>query len=85
LQGLTERYPDVFGPVRGRGLMLGLPVLAPYLTKAFVAIAREHEALIINGAGDNTLRFVPPLIVSAAQIDDALARLERTVRYVCSR
>ncbi len=83
LERLRQQYPGVFGPVRGRGLMLGLPVLAPYLTKSFVAIARERESLIINGAGDNTLRFVPPLIISEAQIADALARLERTVGYVC--
>jgi predicted acetylornithine/succinylornithine family transaminase len=82
LQDIAHRYADVFGPPRGLGLMLGLPVLAPYTTKAFVDAARDRERFIINGAGDNTLRFVPPLIVSEAEIDDALERLERAVKYV---
>lgn len=85
LQQLADRFPDVFAAPRGCGLMLGLPVLAPYATKAFVDAARERERLLINGAGDNTLRFVPPLIVSEAQLTGALERLARTVRYVCKR
>ncbi len=84
LHRLAERYPDVFAPPRGLGLMLGLPVRAPYVTKAFVDGARERERLIINGAGDNTLRFVPPLIVSEAQIADAMERFERIVRSIAA-
>jgi acetylornithine/succinyldiaminopimelate/putrescine aminotransferase len=57
--------------------MLGLPVRAPFEAAAFVNAARESESLLINAAGGNTLRFVPPLIVSEAQIADGLARLSR--------
>jgi len=85
LQALAERYPGEVAQPRGRGLMLGLPVRAPYVTKTFVDTAREHERLLINGAGDNTLRLVPPLIVSEAEVDDAMERLERTVRLVARR
>jgi acetylornithine/succinyldiaminopimelate/putrescine aminotransferase len=37
---------------------------------------------LINGAGENTLRFVPPLVISEQQVDDALARLDRVTRTV---
>jgi acetylornithine/succinyldiaminopimelate/putrescine aminotransferase len=36
-----------------------------------------EERLIINATGPATLRFLPPLIVTAGQIDDALGRLRR--------
>jgi predicted acetylornithine/succinylornithine family transaminase len=82
LAALAERYPQAFEAPRGIGLMLGLPVRAPYATKDFVDVARERERLLINGAGDNTLRFVPPLVISETEIADALARLDRTAAKV---
>jgi predicted acetylornithine/succinylornithine family transaminase len=82
LAALAERYPQAFEAPRGIGLMLGLPVRAPYATKDFVDVARERERLLINGAGDNTLRFVPPLVISETEIGDALARLDRTTAKV---
>ena len=82
LAALADRYPQAFEAPRGIGLMLGLPVRAPYATKDFVDVARERERLLINGAGDNTLRFVPPLVISETEIADALARLDRTTAKV---
>jgi acetylornithine/N-succinyldiaminopimelate aminotransferase len=82
LAALAERYPQAFEAPRGIGLMLGLPVRAPYATKDFVDVARERERLLINGAGENTLRFVPPLVISETEILDALARLDRTAAKV---
>jgi acetylornithine/succinyldiaminopimelate/putrescine aminotransferase len=34
-----------------------------------------EQRLIINATGPSTLRFLPPLIVTSAEVDDALARL----------
>ena len=82
LGAIAARYPNVFAPVRGRGLMLGLPVREPYAAKAFVDRARESFALLLNAAGDNTLRFVPPLIVNSAQIADMLGRFDEIVAAV---
>jgi acetylornithine/N-succinyldiaminopimelate aminotransferase len=82
LASLADRYPGAFSAPRGIGLMLGLPVREPHAAKTFVEAARESEHLLLNGAGENTLRFVPPLIVSAAQIDEALLRLGRVVESV---
>jgi len=78
LDAIAADRPDVFAPARGIGLMLGLPVREPFSAASFVGPARDGEGLLINAAGDNTLRFVPPLIITAAQIGDALARLRRT-------
>jgi acetylornithine/N-succinyldiaminopimelate aminotransferase len=63
--------------VRGRGLMLAceLDVQAP----ALVRRALHDERLVLNATGPTTLRLLPPLIVTDAQIDDALARLARAL------
>ena len=59
--------------MRGRGLMVAAEIGgdAPDIARR----ALLEERLIINATGPTTLRFLPPLIVSAAQIDDALARI----------
>jgi acetylornithine/succinyldiaminopimelate/putrescine aminotransferase len=82
LAAAAERRPDLFAPPRGIGLMLGLPVRPPHTPKAFVDAGRDRERILLNGAGENTLRFVPPLIISEAEIDEALVRFARTVARV---
>jgi acetylornithine/succinyldiaminopimelate/putrescine aminotransferase len=59
--------------VRGRGLIVAGQVAgyAPDIARR----ALLDQRLIINATGPATLRFLPPLIVDAAQIDDALSRL----------
>lgn len=41
-----------------------------------VAALRDQKLLTV-GAGDNVVRFLPPLIVSEAEIEDSVGRLER--------
>jgi 4-aminobutyrate aminotransferase len=78
-----ERFPNV-GQVRGLGLMLGIELVkdqrtkekAPALRDRVVDLAFEHGLLIL-GAGDNTLRLCPPLVITREQCDFALDTLER--------
>jgi len=79
LARLAAAHPTVVGAPRGRGLMLGLPICTTHPAKALVEDARVNEALLLNAAGDNTLRFVPPLVISENQIADMLGRLERSM------
>ena len=62
--------------VRGVGLMVGLVLNVP--AKPVEAKLRENGLLCI-ATGDHVLRFVPPLVVSPAQIDQALALLDGTL------
>jgi acetylornithine/N-succinyldiaminopimelate aminotransferase len=71
LGGLVAEYPQLFEKPRGMGLMIGLPVKAPYLASDFVREAM-YDGLLINAAGNNTLRFVPPLLISEDQIERAV-------------
>jgi len=47
-----------------------------------VVEAREKEGILLNAAGENTLRFVPPLVISPEQIDRGLAGLRRATRTI---
>ncbi|OQC52956.1 MAG: Ornithine aminotransferase [Verrucomicrobia bacterium ADurb.Bin018] len=62
--------------VRGKGLMIGLELNAP--AKPYEAKARENGLLCI-ATGEHVLRFVPPLVVNADQIDRALAILTQSL------
>ena len=84
------KFPIV-GEVRGLGLMLGaelvrdqaLKTKAPELRDRVVQLAFERGLLIL-GAGDNTLRFSPPLNISRDQCDFALDTLEECLREAAS-
>lgn len=78
LAGSLAELPTVVS-VRGRGLLLGAE-LAPDVD-AFELTSRAllEERLVINATGPSSLRLEPPLIVTEAQIDEAVARLRRLV------
>jgi acetylornithine/N-succinyldiaminopimelate aminotransferase len=73
LEGLAAEYPDIIEGVRGEGLMLGLKCVAP--NTAVVNAARDAGLLVVP-AGDNVARLLPPLIVSDAEIDEGVRRLD---------
>ncbi|MCJ1467295.1 acetylornithine aminotransferase [Pseudocyphellaria aurata] len=78
-QALQQRFPGLISEVRGRGLILGLQLTrdpAPIVTAA-----RERGLLVIT-CGVNTLRFVPPLVISDQEIRDGLAILEEAMAVV---
>ena len=58
---------------RGRGLMVAAEIAAD--APAVARRALLEQRLIVNATGPATLRFLPPLIVSEAEVDEALARL----------
>ena len=75
---IAAANPERFGEPRGIGLMIGLPVKEPFVAKDIVEAAlREH--LLINAAGQNVLRFVPPLIIGEAELREAARRLRRAI------
>ncbi len=78
LRDIAREWPDRFHEPRGIGLMLGLPVKAPHTTKTIVDACLERK-LLANGAGQNTLRFVPPLIITREEIRDAMSRMRDAI------
>jgi acetylornithine/succinyldiaminopimelate/putrescine aminotransferase len=55
--------------VRGKGLILGMEVTVP--ARAVVAACMERGLLALT-AGDQVVRFVPPLVVTEAEVDRAV-------------
>ena len=72
LGSLKEKH-RVVSAVRGKGLLLGVEVSVP--ARSIVAGCMERGLLTLT-AGDNVLRFVPPLIVTEADVDRATGILE---------
>ena len=60
--------------VRGSGLLLGAQLVDGMNTADVVPVLLD-KGLIVNGVNASTLRFAPPLTVSDAEIDEALAIL----------
>lgn len=81
LAAIAHDYPDTFEPPRGAGLMLGLPVREGRKAADFVAPGLDH-GILLNAAGRNTLRFVPPLVISAEEVREAAQRTRATIDAV---
>ena len=69
---LKEKYPRITG-VRGKGLMIGVVLDCP--ATPYCAALREKGMLALS-AGENVLRLVPPLNVSQADCERAVALIE---------
>lgn len=69
--------------VRGRGLLLGADLDDGISAHDVVAEALTGQNLIINATvGDSTLRFLPPLIISKADVDEFIVKLEAAIKTV---
>ena len=74
LASLKDRFSDIIEDIRGEGLMLGIKAAIPQ-TELLHAIRAEH--LLGVPAGDNVIRLLPPLVVTAEEAREGLARIER--------
>jgi acetylornithine/N-succinyldiaminopimelate aminotransferase len=74
LAEIKDRFPSIIVEVRGEGLLLGLRCVIP---NGQLVEALRDENLLAVAAGDNVVRLVPPLIVSEAEVSEAMGMLER--------
>ena len=79
LKALKDRYPALIADARGLGLMAGLQ-FADAIPAADVSAKLRENGLLTAMAGGNVVRFVPPLILQPADIDEAAAILDKTIR-----
>lgn len=73
LAAVVDLHPEIFQEVRGEGLILGLKCRRP---PAGVIAAMRDQKLLAVAAGDDVVRFLPALVVSDEEIDEAVARVE---------
>ncbi|MBM4191375.1 MAG: aminotransferase class III-fold pyridoxal phosphate-dependent enzyme, partial [Gemmatimonadetes bacterium] len=75
LAGVQRRSPKVRA-VRGRGLMWGVDVTDP--AKDVVARALEQKLLLV-GAGDHTIRLLPPLVIGRDDLAKGIEQFEAAI------
>jgi acetylornithine/N-succinyldiaminopimelate aminotransferase len=69
MESLKDRYPELVVAVTGRGLLRGLQMKAdPMPLRGKLA----DRGLLVGTAGNNVLRLAPPLIVTSADVREAI-------------
>lgn len=80
LTEIAAKYPDKITEVRGWGLINGMELNAEsQLTSADIVKAAMAEGLLLVPAGPKVVRFVPPLIVTAPEIDSAVQIIGKAI------
>lgn len=86
LRQLQEAFPEI-GDVRGRGLMVAAEFTDPQgepftdRAKAVVRAAFDEGLMLLTcGSYDNTIRWIPPLVVNETQIKEALGIFEKALK-----
>jgi acetylornithine/N-succinyldiaminopimelate aminotransferase len=74
---VVAEFPTVFSDVRGAGLILGMKCEVP---NSEVQDAFTAEGLLSVAAGDNVIRLVPPLVITDADISEAITMIRRGAR-----
>jgi len=74
LAEIKDRHAAVVAEIRGEGLLIGLRMIP---SSSEMVDELRAEKMITVGAGDNVVRLVPPLIISEAEIAEAVARIDR--------
>ncbi|WP_422372563.1 aspartate aminotransferase family protein [Hoeflea sp.] len=82
LASLKDRYPDLIEEIRGLGLLTGIKCRK---SNADLVMALRNEHLLAVPAGENVVRLLPPLIVTAEEIRDALHRIEAALEMLSSQ
>jgi acetylornithine/N-succinyldiaminopimelate aminotransferase len=72
---LQSRYPERVSAVRGRGLLMGVEVVDP---SGVVNRCREG-GILVNLAGDKTVRFAPPFTVTTQELDEGMRVFEQAL------
>ncbi len=88
LRSFADKFA-VVGEVRGKGLMIGVELVkdragkepAKKLCDALITRA-YHNGLILLSCGQSTVRFMPPLVIEEADVDEALELLDRSLSEV---
>ncbi len=73
LDDVAGRHPKIIEEVRGLGLMIGLKCAVP---NGDLIAALRAKGLLTVVAADNVVRLLPPLIITADHVDEAVAMIE---------
>jgi len=77
---LLPNHDHLFEEIRGKGLMLGIKLKEPAVSREFVAHLRDNHGLLTVAAGENVFRVLPPLIIEERHIAECIERLSDGAR-----
>jgi acetylornithine/N-succinyldiaminopimelate aminotransferase len=83
LAALAAKHPHICTGERGRGLLRGLCLAPSVDVRTTLGRIRDHGVLL-TVAGENVLRFTPPLVICEAEIDEALAKVDEVLAEVAA-
>ncbi len=75
LQQLQQRFPHHVVALRGKGLLAGIKLDDAVNVRDFSVRLREDHQFLAQSAGDNVLRLLPPLIITEADIEEAVGKI----------
>jgi acetylornithine/N-succinyldiaminopimelate aminotransferase len=75
LQQLQQRFPQYVLEIRGKGLLTGIRLPETIVVRDFVGRLRDDHQMLTQGAGENVLRLLPPLVINEADIEEAVGKL----------
>ena len=82
LRQLQQRFECV-GDVRGKGLMIGMELISDRASRKparqlceRVLTRAYHNGLLLLSCGQSTVRFIPPLMITRAHVDEAMGMIE---------
>ncbi len=79
LEKLAGKYPELILDVRGRGLMLGMELRDPCRALVEACMAR---GVLLNCTVERVVRFVPPLVITLEDVEEALEVLDKSMQEV---
>lgn len=79
LHDLAGRHPDRIDNVRGRGLLCAFDLPSREQRDHLIAAALTDEHVLLLGCGDRSIRFRPHLAVTPAELDLAVAAIDRVL------
>jgi len=82
LASLKDRFPGVIAEIRGEGLMMGIKAALP---SAELLQAMRQEQILGVPAGDNVIRLLPPLTLTAEEAREGLKRIEQAAEAVTAK
>ncbi len=75
---LVAAYDYIKG-IKGRGLMVGVTIDTEKMAPGTIVSEAIKHKLLIVGAGKDTIRLVPPLVVTYEEIDEFMVRFKNTL------
>ena len=77
LNELKDKFPDKIKDVRGKGLMMGMEL---YGQAGDVVSQMLKKGVVLISAGTSIIRFVPPLVIEKADVDEMVVRLKAAIK-----